>query len=125
MNEPTSEQPTHRTELPDFKPKGMSTLDRCLAWLMAFIVVITMIAFAAKYVDSHTANNAPAAKATSTATAKPNSSTVAPITMYVVVNTNNDYVWWLDEYGSRFTSSTANAFIKGHPSYKVFALRLN
>lgn len=109
--------------LPDFKPKGMSPLDKALAWAMAFIIVITLVVFAFKYVDSHTATNTAAPKAT--ATAKPNPVAAVPSTMYVIVNTATKYVWWLDNGGAPFTVASAKAFIVGHPTYKIFSLKLS
>ena len=121
MTEPAHDiKPTPPVNLPDFKPKGMTTLDRCLAWTMAFILVITIIVFANKWIDNHNPNAAkPLPKATPTASA----TKVVPNTYFVVINEASGYIWWLDANGNHFTQSTATQFAHGHPTYKVIALK--
>lgn len=55
-------------QLPDFRPKGMSTIDKVAAWAMAFIIVIALIVFANRLIDVHIQNELyhPVPKATAT-----------------------------------------------------------
>jgi hypothetical protein len=41
--------PPPAPQLPDFKPAGMSVLDKTLAWIMGFIVLAFVIVLAAHY----------------------------------------------------------------------------
>jgi hypothetical protein len=70
--DPNVGPPTQPTNLPDFRPKGMSTIDKCFAWTMAFLIVITLIVFANRALNEHIYEvNHPAVKATPTVSVSP------------------------------------------------------
>lgn len=71
--------PTQPTRLPDFKPKGMSTIDKVCAWLLTFLIVITLIVFGNRLINAHIHNEStkPSPKATATAPVTPGATSTA------------------------------------------------
>jgi hypothetical protein len=125
MSEPTQDKSTQKIDLPDFRPKGMSTIDKVFAWLLAFIVIGFLMQTATHYLNSREPAK-PVARPAASAPASPASpSSGGGPYEYVVVNTASGYVWWLDNGGVNFTPATAKTFIVGHRTYKVFALSLH
>ena len=111
-------------QLPDFKPRGMGKWDKIMMWIVIFIVLLFGLGEANKLLPDNTVA-APKPKVTVTATPHPTAkaSTKAAPAVYVVENTANGYIWWLDPNGSPFTHATAEKFILGHYTYHVYTLK--
>jgi hypothetical protein len=107
--------------LPEYRPKGMSKVDKFAAWLLAFVLVIFSLSFAGIYLN----RKLPAPRPTASPTASPHHSHAASdIPWYVVVNTHTGYTWWLNTTGGHFTEHSAQQFAKGHSGYHVYSLKL-
>lgn len=70
--------PYQPPQLPDYKPRGMSTLNTVLAWLLAFIVVIFLLSTAHQLIDHRLGVISPA-KPTATVTPTPHPTTTIKV----------------------------------------------
>lgn len=59
-------QPVPVAQLPDYKPRGMSNIDKTFIWLFASVILVFSLTFAARYLNVHIQ---PASQPKATATA--------------------------------------------------------
>ena len=91
---------------------------------MAFVVILFALGEINTVLSSHNAYTPPVPAKPKHAAVK----LVAPPkipTKFVVENTTNGFVWWLDSTGSPFTHATAVKFLMGHPTYHVYVLKID
>lgn len=105
--------------LPTYRPKGMSKWDKIMMWTLIFIVVLFALGEGAKLIPDNNAKALPHPTPTVTKTVAPKATGPR---IYVVVNSANGYLWWLDNSGGKFTASTAAQFAKGHKTFHVYYL---
>ena len=103
----------------------MSKWDKIMMWVVIFIVLFFGIGVINKLFLEPKSASHPKPVATVTATPHPKSTDKASTepTVYVVENTANGYIWWLDSTGGPFTRYTAEKFVRGHSTYHVYILR--
>ncbi|MGH7239021.1 MAG: hypothetical protein ACREHG_03035 [Candidatus Saccharimonadales bacterium] len=108
-------------QLPKFEPRGMGKGDKIAMWVLIFIVVL----FGLSLANAHLGTNATDAKPhpAATVTVKPKPIATDAKSTYVVVNSANGYLWWLDNNGGPFTYSSATKFIVGHHTYHIYVLK--
>ena len=62
---------TPTPQLPDYKPRGMSPIDKIMAWGIALIILVFVLVNANRFLAAHVTTPAVKAKAVATATAHP------------------------------------------------------
>jgi hypothetical protein len=109
-------------KLPDYKPKGMSKIDKFAAWTLTFVIVGFLLFFAGVWLNRNVTAIAPLPHPAHSASATTPSATHPG--WYVVVNTSTGYVWWLNPAGGHFSLYQARKFADHHSNYHIYALKL-
>jgi hypothetical protein len=92
-----------------------------MAWGIGIIVLIAALVFGGAWVYNNTTVFGQPPKAPAVAQAHKSKLFIPWV---VVVNSNSDYVWWLNQNGAHFTRKQARTFIEGHKDWHIYSLKI-